>query len=49
MPHVTQTVQYVIDYMKGKGIDVSCRVEGSHILLIINHDYDYDYNNKLIF
>ena len=30
MPQVMQTVQYVIDYMKGKGIDVCCHVEGSN-------------------
>lgn len=27
VPQVTQTVQYVIDYMKGKGIDVCCHAE----------------------
>ena len=32
-----QTVQHVIDYMKGKGIDVCCHVEGSNNIIMTNH------------
>ena len=29
VPQSQQTIQLVIDYMKGKGIDITCQVEGT--------------------
>lgn len=50
VPQAHQAVQCVIDYMKGKGIDLCCQVEGKEIFyclflnsVLLNYSYMYMY------